>query len=586
MAKFVFVTGGVVSALGKGIASASLGNLLKARGLNVVLQKFDPYLNVDPGTMSPFQHGEVFVLEDGAECDLDLGHYERFTDTNLSQINNLTSGRVYETILAKERKGEYLGRTVQVIPHVTDEIKRRILLPAKENPDVDVVITEIGGTVGDIESLPFLEAIRQFRLERPMQDSASVHLTLVPYIAAAGEIKTKPTQHSVRELRSIGIQPDFLMCRADHPIGDDARRKIALFCNLPTEHVIDGRDVKSIYEVPLNLHEQHFDHLLCERLQLETSAPDLTEWERMVNVIVNPPDTVRIAIVGKYIELKDAYKSITESFIHAGIPNHVGVEQVWVDSESLEGEEVGDRRLAEIFEGCHGILVPGGFGDRGIPGKVNAIRYARENGIPFFGICLGLQCAMIEIGRDLVGLEKAGSAEFDAATPHPVIHLMESQKSVTRKGGTMRLGAYPCQIKPASRAYHCYGTLETSERHRHRFEVNNDYRAAFEEAGVVFSGTSPDGELVEMFELPGHPFFLAVQFHPELKSRPRRPHPLFREFVAAAVAQQELVRERGAKDRKTGGEDKDAGRDASAAGDDPERGGPSHPSRSEETAAG
>ncbi len=550
MAKFVFVTGGVVSALGKGIAAASLGNLLKARGLSVIMQKFDPYLNVDPGTMSPFQHGEVFVLEDGAECDLDLGHYERFTDTNLSQINNLTCGRVYETILSKERKGEYLGRTVQVIPHVTDEIKRRILLPAQQQPDVDVVITEIGGTVGDIESLPFLEAIRQFRLEQPVIDTASVHLTLVPYIKAAGEIKTKPTQHSVRELRSIGIQPDFLMCRADHTIGEEARRKIALFCNLPYESVFDGRDVERIYQVPLNLHEQHFDRLLCERLGFDTTEPELGDWERMVSVILNPPDKVRIAIVGKYTELKDAYKSIIESFIHAGIPNHVGVEQVWVDSESLEGDEVGDRKLREIFDDCHGILVPGGFGDRGIPGKVNAIRYARENKIPFFGICLGLQCAMIEMGRDLAGLEMANSAEFDASTTHPVIHLMESQKGVTEKGGTMRLGSYPCVVKPNSRAYHAYGELEIAERHRHRYEVNNAYREAFEEKGVVFSGLSPDGELVEMLELPTHPFFLAVQFHPELKSRPSRPHPLFREFVAAAVAHQELVRQQVAKLKK------------------------------------
>ncbi len=550
MAKFVFVTGGVVSALGKGIASASLGNLLKARGLNVILQKFDPYLNVDPGTMSPFQHGEVYVLEDGAECDLDLGHYERFTDTNLSQIHNLTSGRVYETILAKERKGEYLGRTVQVIPHVTDEIKRRIVLPAQDNPEADVIITEIGGTVGDIESLPFLEAIRQFRLEQPVADTASVHLTLVPYIAAAGEIKTKPTQHSVRELRSIGIQPDFLMCRADHAIGDEARRKIALFCNLPFENVFDGQDVKSIYQVPLNLHAQNFDRLLCERLGLETDEPELGDWERMVSVVLNPSDTVRIAIVGKYIELKDAYKSITESFIHAGIPNHVGVEQVWVDSEDLEGVEVGDRKLKEVFGDCHGILVPGGFGDRGIPGKVNAVRYARENGIPFFGICLGLQCAMIEIGRDLVGLEMAGSSEFDATTPHPVIHLMESQKDVTEKGGTMRLGAYPCVIEPDSRAHECYGELEISERHRHRYEVNNKYLSAFREAGVVFSGMSPDGELMEMLELPEHPFFLAVQFHPELKSRPGRPHPLFRDFVAAAVTHQKVERERVREQKK------------------------------------
>jgi CTP synthase len=541
MAKYVFVTGGVVSALGKGIASASLGNLLKARGLNVVLQKFDPYLNVDPGTMSPFQHGEVFVLDDGAECDLDLGHYERFTDTDLSQIHNLTCGRVYETILAKERKGEYLGRTVQVIPHVTDEIKRRILLPAQSDPTVDVVITEIGGTVGDIESLPFLEAIRQFRLESEPEDSASVHLTLVPYIAAAGEMKTKPTQHSVRELRSIGIQPDFLMCRTCQPLGDEARRKIALFCNLPFSHVFDGRDVASIYEVPLTMHEQDFDRLLCKKLGLTTPEPDMTEWRRMVGLILNPPDRVRIAIVGKYIELKDAYKSISEAFIHAGIPNHVGVDQVWVDSESLEAPDVGEARLREIFAGCHGILVPGGFGDRGIPGKVNAIRFAREQGLPFLGICLGLQCAMIEIGRDVVGLERAGSAEFDPDTPHPVIHLMEKQKGLVNLGGTMRLGAYPCRIDSGTLAHRCYGRSEISERHRHRYEVNNDYREAFTGAGVVFSGTSPDESLVEIMELSGHPFFIAAQFHPELKSRPRRPHPLFRAFVAAAVGHRDGV---------------------------------------------
>ncbi len=542
MAKFIFVTGGVVSALGKGIASASLGNLLKARGLKVILQKFDPYLNVDPGTMSPFQHGEVFVLEDGAECDLDLGHYERFTDTNLSQHNNLTSGRVYETILSKERKGEYLGRTVQVIPHVTDEIKRRITLPSEQDPDVDVVITEIGGTVGDIESLPFLEAIRQFRLEQPMEDTASMHLTLVPYIATAGEIKTKPTQHSVRELRSIGIQPDFLMCRCQESLGDDARRKIALFCNLPVDNVFDAVDVPSIYQVPLNYHEQNLDALVCRRLQLDSQTPDLSDWRRMVNVILNPPDTVRIAIVGKYVELKDAYKSITEAFIHAGIPNHAAVEQVWVDSETLEGSEVSEQRIKEIFAGCHGILVPGGFGDRGIEGKVKAVRFAREHKIPFFGICLGLQCAMMEIGRSLVGLEKAASAEFDPRAQHPVIHLMEEQKGIQNLGGTMRLGNWPCQLKPASRAYQCYGELEIGERHRHRYEVNNSYREQFEEAGVVFSGTSPDGDLVEIMELPAHPFFLAVQFHPELKSRPRRPHPIFRAFVAAAMDHQELVR--------------------------------------------
>jgi CTP synthase len=542
MAKFVFVTGGVVSALGKGIASASLGNLFKARGLKVILQKFDPYLNVDPGTMSPFQHGEVFVLDDGAECDLDLGHYERFTDTDLSQINNLTSGRVYETILANERKGEYLGRTVQVIPHVTDEIKRRIMLPAKLDPEVDVVITEIGGTVGDIESLPFLEAIRQFRLEQDPSDTVSCHLTLVPYIATAGEIKTKPTQHSVAELRNIGIQADFLICRAERPIGDEARRKIALFCNLPPEYVFDGQDVASIYEVPLNYHQQRMDELVCARLGLETPEPDLTEWARMVNIIVHPPDTVRIAVVGKYVELKDAYKSITESFIHAGIPNKVGVEQVWVDSEDLEKSDVGDRQMTEMFAGCHGVLVPGGFGDRGIQGKVNAVRWARENGLPFFGICLGLQCAMIEIGRSLAGLERAGSAEFDADTPHPVIHLMETQKGIKNLGGTMRLGSWPCHVEPGTLAHRCYGREEIAERHRHRYEVNNDYRGVFEEAGVVFSGTSPDGLLVEILEYPAHPFFIAVQFHPELRSRPRTPHPLFREFVAAAMAHQTAAR--------------------------------------------
>ncbi len=538
MAKFVFVTGGVVSALGKGIASASLGNLLKARGLKVILQKFDPYLNVDPGTMSPFQHGEVFVLDDGAECDLDLGHYERFTDTSLSQINNLTSGRVYETILAKERKGEYLGRTVQVIPHVTDEIKRRIMLPAKEDPEIEVVITEIGGTVGDIESLPFLEAIRQFRLENAAEDSVSVHLTLVPYIAAAGEIKTKPTQHSVRELRSIGIQPDFLWCRTTRPLEDEARRKIGLFCNLPVDHVFDGRDVSSIYEVPMNLHEQNFDKLVCEHLKLETGEPDLEPWRKMVGMILDPPAKIRIAIVGKYIELKDAYKSIIEAFIHAGIPNRVGVEQVWIDSESLEGDDVGDHQLAEIFADIHGILVPGGFGERGIPGKINAIRYARENGVPFFGICLGLQCAMIEIGRDVAGLAKAGSSEFDPSSPHPVIHLMEQQRGLANMGGTMRLGSYPCVLKPGSLAERCYRQQEINERHRHRYEVNNDYLDRFREVGVVFSGTSPAGDLVEIIELPEHPFFIAVQFHPELKSRPTKPHPLFQGFVGAALVHQ------------------------------------------------
>ena len=542
MAKYIFVTGGVVSALGKGIAAASLGQLLKSRGLRVVLQKFDPYLNVDPGTMSPYQHGEVYVLEDGAECDLDLGHYERFTDTALSQINNLTSGVVYETILQRERKGEYLGRTVQVIPHVTDEIKRRIALPAEQDPEIDVILTEIGGTVGDIESLPFLEAIRQFRLEQPPEDTLSMHLTLVPYIKAAGEIKTKPTQHSVRELRSIGIQPDILICRAEMPLADEARAKIALFCNVPKDYVINAPDAQSIYEVPLNFHAQNMDELVCRRLRIEAPQADIAQWERMVEIILNPPDSVKIAIVGKYVELKDAYKSIIESFVHAGIPNRCHVEHVWVDSESLEGRDVGDGCMAAAFKDCHGILVPGGFGDRGIQGKVNAVRWARLMDIPYFGICLGMQVAMIEIGRDLAGLDMANSSEFDPTCPHPVIDLMLEQRKITDMGGTMRLGAYPCLLQEGSLVADCYGTLEISERHRHRYEVNNKYRAHFEKAGVVFSGLSPDGTLVEMIELPGHPFFVGCQFHPELKSRPNRPHPLFNRFVEAALVHQGGVR--------------------------------------------
>ena len=542
MAKYIFVTGGVVSALGKGIAAASLGQLLKSRGLRVVLQKFDPYLNVDPGTMSPYQHGEVYVLEDGAECDLDLGHYERFTDTALSQINNLTSGVVYETILQRERKGEYLGRTVQVIPHVTDEIKRRIALPAEQDPEIDVILTEIGGTVGDIESLPFLEAIRQFRLEQPPEDTLSMHLTLVPYIKAAGEIKTKPTQHSVRELRIIGIQPDILICRAEMPLADEARAKIALFCNVPKDYVINAPDAQSIYEVPLNFHAQNMDELVCRRLRIEAPQADIAQWERMVEIILNPPDSVKIAIVGKYVELKDAYKSIIESFVHAGIPNRCHVEHVWVDSESLEGRDVGDGCMAAAFKDCHGILVPGGFGDRGIQGKVNAVRWARLKDIPYFGICLGMQVAMIEIGRDLAGLDMANSSEFDPTCPHPVIDLMLEQRKITDMGGTMRLGAYPCLLQEGSLVADCYGTLEISERHRHRYEVNNKYRAHFEKAGVVFSGLSPDGTLVEMIELPGHPFFVGCQFHPELKSRPNRPHPLFNRFVEAALVHQGGVR--------------------------------------------
>jgi CTP synthase len=526
--KYIFVTGGVVSSLGKGIAAASLARLLKLRGLRVTLQKFDPYINVDPGTMSPFQHGEVYVTDDGAETDLDLGHYERFLDQSLSQANNITTGRVYQNVIDKERRGDYLGSTVQVIPHITDEIKASV---SRLADDMDVVITEIGGTVGDIESLPFLEAIRQFRQDVGRGNSLVIHLTLVPFIAAAGELKTKPTQHSVRELMQIGIQPDILICRTEHPMDEDLRRKIALFTNVHINGVVEARDVDTIYAVPMELRRQKLDDFVADRLGLESKAPDLTEWRGMVEKIRSPAGgPVKIAVVGKYTELVDSYKSIQQALIHGGIANDVGVKIEWISSERFElGED-----LSEL-EAFDGILVPGGFGERGIEGMLEAIRWAREKEVPFFGICLGLQCAVIEFARNVAGMEYSHSFEFDSDSPHPVICLMDSQKKVTTKGGTMRLGAYPAHLLTGSKAREIYGTEEISERHRHRYEFNNEYREPMEEKGMVFSGLSPDGKLVEVLELKDHPWFVGCQFHPELKSRPTRPHPLFASFIQAAA---------------------------------------------------
>ncbi|HEU5186100.1 MAG TPA: CTP synthase [Gemmatimonadaceae bacterium] len=527
--KYIFVTGGVVSSLGKGIASASLGRLLVERGLRVTMMKFDPYINVDPGTMSPFQHGEVFVTDDGAETDLDLGHYERFIDRSLSQLNNVTTGRIYLNVITKERRGEYLGSTVQVIPHITDEIKTAIKRLAPEN---DVVIVEIGGTVGDIESLPFLEAIRQFRHEVGRDNALFIHLTLVPYIAAVGEVKTKPTQHSVRELMEIGIQPDMLICRTERPLSADVKRKIALFCNVEFGCVIESRDVPTIYEIPIAFHEQGLDARVVQRLGLGGRTADLAGWRHMVQTITAPRDRVRIAVVGKYTELVDSYKSVQEALIHGGIANDVGVDISWISSDLFTSEQ----RAAEVLGSFHGLLVPGGFGVRGIEGMLDAIRHARESGLPFLGICLGLQTAIIEFARNVCGLDDSHSSEFAPECANPVISLMESQQHVTDMGGTMRLGAYPCRLRPGSLAAEVYGVPEVSERHRHRYEVSNSYRDLFAENGMRFSGLSPDGSLVEMIELPAHPWFIGCQFHPELRSRPTRPHPLFAGFVAAAAA--------------------------------------------------
>jgi CTP synthase len=528
--KYIFVTGGVVSSLGKGIASSSMGLLLKKRGLKVNIQKFDPYINVDPGTMNPFQHGEVFVLDDGAETDLDLGHYERFIDENLTRDNNLTSGQIYDAVIARERRGDYLGSTVQVIPHITNEIKSRIKKVGKINGEVDVVITEIGGTVGDIESLPFLEAIRQMGLECGPGGSLFIHLTLVPYIDSAGEVKTKPTQHSVKELREIGIQPNILLCRTAQPLTRQIKEKIGLFCNVPSQAVIQAIDVECIYEVPILFHKEGLDNLIIQHLDLKCGDLRMGNWTKMMERIKNPKHGVEIGICGKYTHLKDAYKSIIEAFVHAGVENDAKVELKWIDSE-----EITSQNASENLGDIDGLLIPGGFGERGIEGKIEAARYARENRIPYLGICLGMQCAVIEFARNACNMEKANSYEFDQATPFPVIHLMPDQEKITDLGGTMRLGAYPCILQKGSLAYQAYGETNISERHRHRYEFYNKFREELTKAGLKLSGLSPDGRLVEIVELTDHPWFVAVQFHPELKSRPTRAHPLFRDLVKAAL---------------------------------------------------
>ena len=526
--KYIFVTGGVVSSLGKGIAAASLGRLLVERGLRVTMLKFDPYLNVDPGTMSPFQHGEVFVTDDGAETDLDLGHYERFIDRSLSQANNVTTGRIYLNVITKERRGEYLGSTVQVIPHITDEIKAAI---RRVTPENDVVIVEVGGTVGDIESQPFLEAIRQLRHDVGRENAIFIHLTLVPYIAAAGELKTKPTQHSVRELMEIGIQPDLLIVRTERPISDEIKRKIGLFCNVEFGAVIESPDVRTIYEIPLVFHEQGLDAKVVQKLGLQTVSPNLSRWRELVQRVLTPNKQVRIAVVGKYTEYADSYKSVLEALIHGGIANDVGVEVNWISSEAFTNSET----AASLLAGYDGLLVPGGFGVRGVEGMVEAIRAARESGLPFFGICLGMQTAIIEFARNVCNLEDSHSSEFAPECDNAVISLMESQQHVTDMGGTMRLGAYPCRLARGSRTAEVYGVPEVSERHRHRYEVSNRYRDLFVQHGMRLSGLSPDGQLVEIIELQNHPWFIGCQFHPELQSRPTRPHPLFAGFIAAAA---------------------------------------------------
>ena len=528
--KYIFVTGGVVSSLGKGLAGASLGTLLERRGLRVTMQKLDPYLNVDPGTMNPLQHGEVYVLADGAETDLDLGHYERFTKCVLTRENNLTSGQVYENVLSKERRGDYLGKTVQVIPHITDEIKRRIR-SFEEAGNADVLITEIGGTTGDIEGLPFLEAIRQFILQVGHENAILIHVTLVPFIKAAGELKTKPTQQSVAKLREIGLQPQVLLCRTEKPLDTEVREKLSLYCNVPVDAVIEARDVEnSIYEFPLMLQAEGLDEIVCRLLHLATPAADMGEWKKVVRSIVHPSRRVKVAVVGKYVELQDAYKSIYESLCHAGGANDCGVDLEIVDAEEIE------RDGAEKYlRGVAGVLVPGGFGDRGTEGKIAAARFAREQGIPYFGICLGMQIATIEFARNVCGLAGANSTEFDPATPHPVIALLDEQKEVTGKGASMRLGSWPAVLKPGSRAQKIYGHAEIAERHRHRYEFNSAFRERMEAAGLVVSGTSPDGNLAEIIELKDHPWFVAVQFHPEFLSKPDSPHPLFKAFIGACL---------------------------------------------------
>jgi CTP synthase len=537
-AKFIFVTGGVLSSLGKGLASASIGALLESRGLTVTIQKLDPYINVDPGTMNPFQHGEVFVTDDGAETDLDLGHYERFTHARLGKNNNFTTGKIYDQVITKERRGDYLGGTVQVIPHITDEIKNSIRLASQ---DVDVAIIEIGGTIGDIESLPFLEAIRQFRTDAGKQNVLYIHLTLVPYIGTAGELKTKPTQHSVKELRSIGIQPDILLCRTDRYLSEDIKAKIALFCNVGTDAVITAKDVECIYEVPLIFHKEGLDNKIIELLNIWTRTPRLEDWEGLCEQIKHPEYAVTIAIVGKYVDLTESYKSLNEALSHGGLPNRCRVDLSFVDSETISPDT-----CSHALSQADGILVPGGFGSRGIEGKICAARYARENQIPYFGICLGMQIAVVEFARHVAELEGAHSSEIEPSTPYPVIYLMtewydEQTQTVQKrdahsaKGGTMRLGAYPCRVAKDTLAFNAYGNANISERHRHRYEFNNEYAELLVNNGLVISGTSPSGDLVEIIELKEHPWFLGCQFHPEFKSRPMNPHPLFREFIRAAL---------------------------------------------------
>ena len=537
--KFIFVTGGVLSSLGKGLASAAIGALLESRGLTVTIQKLDPYINVDPGTMNPFQHGEVFVTDDGAETDLDLGHYERFTKAKLGRDNNFTTGKIYHAVITKERRGDYLGGTVQVIPHITDEIKKSIELVAN---GIDIVIVEIGGTIGDIESLPFLEAIRQFKADVGKDNVLYIHLTLVPFIPTAGEVKTKPTQHSVKELRSIGIQPDILLCRTDRYLSKDIKSKIALFCNVSSDAVITAKDVECIYEVPLIFHKEGLDEKIVEMLNIWTRAPQLEDWGRIVKSLKEPELFVTIAIVGKYVNLTESYKSLNEALVHGGIPNDCRVSLIFVDSEKIE-----ENNCKQIFADVDGILVPGGFGSRGIEGKIYAAQYARESRVPFFGICLGMQIAVVEFARNVAGMAGAHSQEFDENTPYPVIYLMiewyddktgtvQRRDIASDKGGTMRLGAYPCIMKKETFAYQAYVVSEISERHRHRYEFNNAFKDRLEEKGLVISGTSPNGELVEIIEIKDHPWFLGCQFHPEFKSRPMEPHPLFREFIRASLA--------------------------------------------------
>ena len=529
MTKYIFVTGGVVSSLGKGIVAASVGRVLKNTGLKVTLQKFDPYLNVDPGTMSPYQHGEVFVTEDGAETDLDLGHYERFIDVNLGQYSNVTAGRVYSSIIEKERRGDYLGGTVQVIPHVTNEIKSRVLL-AGESSDADVVITEIGGTTGDIESLPFLEAIRQIRSDLGRENVCFIHCTLLPYIKAAGEMKTKPTQQSVKELRGLGIQPDIIVVRNELALNDELRAKISLFCDIPKQNVIESRDVSNLYQLPVNLKAQKIDDIVLKHFGLTAPEADMTEWLSLVDRVDNLKENVRIALVGKYVELHDAYISVVESLKHAGYKHNAKVKIDWIQSEDITEENV-----HEYLKDADGILVPGGFGDRGVEGKITTIKYARENNVPFFGICLGMQLAAVEFARNVCGLTGAHSSELDPNTPYPIINLLADQENVVEMGGTLRLGSYPCTLAEGSVAHKEYGEINITERHRHRYEFNNFYRDRLTDKGMVLSGVSPDGKLVEIVEIPEHPWFVAGQFHPEFKSRPEKAHPLFAGFIKASL---------------------------------------------------